>query len=151
MAQGGSSSGKRATKRSIDRLVRRTQVYASAHERVWYVLVSQPARREVPDDPEACTCNARNPVLQGAAYYRCGINFNFAQLHHLRCCVREPSVSRLALSRITWQLAGVRDCMRLHRSANTCVYLHDIGYGTRNAVTRVIDESRYGLEKYFNF
>lgn len=28
--------------------------------------------------------NARNPVLRGAPYYRCGINFNFARLHHLR-------------------------------------------------------------------
>lgn len=67
------------------------------------------------------------------------------------CDAVYANVLRLALSRITWQLAGVRDCMRLHRSANTCVHLYDIGYGTRNAVTRVIDEFRYGLEKYFNF
>lgn len=33
------------------------------------------------------------PGPQGAAYYRCGINFNFARVHHLRCRSRRPRAS----------------------------------------------------------
>jgi len=36
-------------------------------------------------DLGGCSWHCGTPGPQGAAYYRCGINFNFARVHHLRC------------------------------------------------------------------
>jgi len=81
--------------RSIDRLVNHVHLHRGAHivcARPWRTC--GPILAATSRAVRGTVCGTLGP--QGAAYYRCGINFNFARVHHLRC---QPvaKAARLAL------------------------------------------------------